>query len=100
MYKIEMTCSGGDIKFSCHISDVFTVPAFVLLPKDTFKLYQIVNGQKNVVPFDGKGIAWWTDYNVKFKNPDITPLKNAFNGWNFSLIYHNQLYFSLVNVLT
>ncbi|XP_037551362.1 cell cycle control protein 50B [Nematolebias whitei] len=47
---------------------------------DTFKLFQNINGRRNLVPFDGKGIAWWTDYNVKFKNPDVTPLKNAFNG--------------------
>lgn len=94
-----MTCSGGYIKFICRIRDVFTVRALVLLLKDTFKLYQIVNGQNVVVPFDGKGIGWWTDYNVKFKNPDITPLQNAFNGWDSSLIYHNELYLSLVNIL-
>ncbi|XP_037603398.1 cell cycle control protein 50B [Sebastes umbrosus] len=47
---------------------------------DTFKLYQIVNGTKKLVPFDGKGIAWWTDYNVKYRNPSVTPLKDAFNG--------------------
>ncbi|KAM3871027.1 cell cycle control protein 50B [Diretmus argenteus] len=45
---------------------------------DTFKLYQIVNGVKKLVPFDGKGIAWWTDYNIKYRNPNVTPLKNAF----------------------
>ncbi|XP_023263211.1 cell cycle control protein 50A-like [Seriola lalandi dorsalis] len=47
---------------------------------DTFKLYQIVNGSKKQVPLDGKGIAWWTDYNVKYRNPSVTPLKDAFNG--------------------
>ncbi|RVE57437.1 hypothetical protein OJAV_G00216220 [Oryzias javanicus] len=46
---------------------------------DTFKLYQIINGQEKLVPFDGKGIAWWTDYNIKYRNPDYSPLKNAFN---------------------
>lgn len=46
---------------------------------DTFKLYQIINGTKKLVPFDGKGIAWWTDYNIKYKNPNVTPLRNAFN---------------------
>ncbi|XP_057715897.1 cell cycle control protein 50B [Corythoichthys intestinalis] len=46
---------------------------------DTFNLFQIVNGQRKVVPLDGKGISWWTDYNVKFRNPTITPLRNAFN---------------------
>lgn len=47
---------------------------------DTFKLYQIVNGARKEVPLDGKGIAWWTDYNVKYRNPSVTPLRNAFNG--------------------
>lgn len=47
---------------------------------DTFKLYQIVNGKQKEVPLDGKGIAWWTDYNIKYRNPGVTPLKNAFNG--------------------
>lgn len=54
--------------------------SLVLLVEDTFKLYQIVNGVRKLVPFDGKGIAWWTDHNVKYRNPSITPLKNAFNG--------------------
>ncbi|XP_054652086.1 cell cycle control protein 50B [Dunckerocampus dactyliophorus] len=47
---------------------------------DTFRLFQIVNGQQRPVPLDGKGIAWWTDYNIKFRNPSVTPLRNAFNG--------------------
>ncbi|KAI4804365.1 hypothetical protein KUCAC02_025995 [Chaenocephalus aceratus] len=47
---------------------------------DTFVLYRVVNGANKLVPLDGKGIAWWTDYNVKFRNPSVTPLKNAFNN--------------------
>ncbi|KAM4724330.1 cell cycle control protein 50B [Anableps anableps] len=47
---------------------------------DTFKLYQLINGTQKEVPLDGKGIAWWTDYNVKYRNPSVTPLVNAFNG--------------------
>ncbi|XP_053489461.1 cell cycle control protein 50B isoform X1 [Ictalurus furcatus] len=43
---------------------------------DSFKLYQIVNGQKMPVPFDRKGIAWWTDYNVKYRNP--APVNGSF----------------------
>ena len=52
--------------------------------EDTFKLYQNVNGKQKLVPFDGKGIAWWTDYNIKYRNPSVTPLKNAFNGTFFA----------------
>ncbi|XP_034002529.1 cell cycle control protein 50B [Trematomus bernacchii] len=47
---------------------------------DTFVLYRVVNGARKLVPLDGKGIAWWTDYNVKYRNPSVTPLKNAFNN--------------------
>ncbi|KAM9777697.1 cell cycle control protein 50B [Neosynchiropus ocellatus] len=47
---------------------------------DTFTLYQVVNGKNKLVPLDGKGIAWWTDYNIKYRNPSVTPLKNAFDG--------------------
>ncbi|KAL0969575.1 hypothetical protein UPYG_G00229280 [Umbra pygmaea] len=47
---------------------------------DTFKLYQIVNGTTKLVPFDGRGIAWWSDYNIKYQNPKVTPLKDAFKG--------------------
>uniref|UniRef100_A0A3Q3WER2 Cell cycle control protein n=1 Tax=Mola mola TaxID=94237 RepID=A0A3Q3WER2_MOLML len=47
---------------------------------DTFKLYQLANGTKKMVPFDGKGIAWWTDHRIKYRNPSVEPLKNAFNG--------------------
>lgn len=47
---------------------------------DSFTLYQIVNGVNKEVPLDGKGIAWWTDYNIKYRNPNVTPLRNAFNG--------------------
>uniref|UniRef100_A0A672MNZ4 Cell cycle control protein n=1 Tax=Sinocyclocheilus grahami TaxID=75366 RepID=A0A672MNZ4_SINGR len=36
---------------------------------DTFELYQIINGTKKQVPLDGKGISWWTDYNIKYRNP-------------------------------
>ncbi|XP_048831705.1 cell cycle control protein 50B [Brienomyrus brachyistius] len=47
---------------------------------DTFSLYQIINGTKKEVPLDGKGIAWWTDYNIKFRNPTQGSLQDAFNG--------------------
>ncbi|KAK3563490.1 hypothetical protein QTP86_030331 [Hemibagrus guttatus] len=49
---------------------------------DSFTLYQIVNGQKMLVPFDRKGIAWWTDYNIKYRNPDFVngSFAKAFTG--------------------
>lgn len=50
--------------------------------KDSFTLYQIVKGEKMLVPFDRKGIAWWTDYNIKYRNPAFVngSFANAFAG--------------------
>ncbi|XP_061652125.1 cell cycle control protein 50B isoform X1 [Phyllopteryx taeniolatus] len=59
---------------------------------DTFTLFQNVNDQQVVVPLDGKGIAWWTDYNIKFRNPSITPLRNAFNGTAKPLFWSRPAY--------
>lgn len=59
---------------------------------DTFILYQIDNGTQKPVPLDGKGIAWWTDYNVKYRNPSVTPLKNAFNGTVKPLFWSKPAY--------
>ncbi|KAF7201634.1 cell cycle control protein 50B [Nothobranchius furzeri] len=66
-----------------YISNVPIVPCGSVansMFNDTFELFKNVNGQSLPVPLDGKGIAWWTDYNVKFQNPNVTPLINAFNG--------------------
>ncbi|KAJ8333155.1 hypothetical protein SKAU_G00420510 [Synaphobranchus kaupii] len=49
---------------------------------DSFRLFQVINGNRKQVPFDGKGIAWWTDYNIKFHNPTKVngSLQKAFAG--------------------
>ncbi|KAK1793631.1 hypothetical protein P4O66_012010, partial [Electrophorus voltai] len=49
---------------------------------DTFQLYQVVNGMKKQIPLDGKGIAWWTDYNIKYSNPALVngSFADAFSG--------------------
>ncbi|KAA0711210.1 Cell cycle control protein 50B [Triplophysa tibetana] len=49
---------------------------------DTFELFHEVNKTKKRVPLDGKGIAWWTDYNIKYRNPSFVngSLANAFEG--------------------
>lgn len=36
---------------------------------DTLELYYIDNGTKVLIPVVKKGIAWWTDKHVKFRNP-------------------------------
>ncbi|XP_053255488.1 cell cycle control protein 50B [Podarcis raffonei] len=39
---------------------------------DTFALYQVLrNGSMVSVPLDKRGISWWTDTNVKFRNPEL-----------------------------
>ncbi|XP_013919628.1 PREDICTED: cell cycle control protein 50B-like [Thamnophis sirtalis] len=43
---------------------------------DTFELfYQLPNGSLANVTLDKRGIAWWTDTNVKFQNPE--PVNNS-----------------------
>lgn len=59
---------------------------------DSFLLYQIVNGKEKKVPLDGKGIAWWTDYNIKYRNPTVKPLRNAFNGTVKPLFWSRPAY--------
>ncbi|XP_072186915.1 cell cycle control protein 50A [Excalfactoria chinensis] len=36
---------------------------------DTLELYHIENDTRTPIPLIKKGIAWWTDKNVKFRNP-------------------------------
>ncbi|XP_056446584.1 cell cycle control protein 50A-like [Gadus chalcogrammus] len=36
---------------------------------DTLELYHLSNGTRTAVVLMKKGIAWWTDKNVKFRNP-------------------------------
>jgi hypothetical protein len=37
---------------------------------DTLELYYIdPNGSRTAIPLVKKGIAWWTDKHVKFRNP-------------------------------
>ncbi|XP_067867103.1 cell cycle control protein 50B [Heterodontus francisci] len=51
---------------------------------DSFVVYKVnSNGSSTKISLNGKGISWWTDYNVKFNNPkpdNGTNLKQAFEG--------------------
>uniref|UniRef100_A0A8C6CT71 Cell cycle control protein n=1 Tax=Moschus moschiferus TaxID=68415 RepID=A0A8C6CT71_MOSMO len=49
---------------------------------DTLELFQVGNASDLMpVPLKKKGIAWWTDKNVKFRNPPGTdPLEERFKG--------------------
>jgi hypothetical protein len=45
---------------------------FLFLYLDTLELFLIANESDPVptlIPLKKKGIAWWTDKNVKFRNP-------------------------------
>ncbi|XP_051470078.1 cell cycle control protein 50A [Apus apus] len=49
---------------------------------DTLELYRIENNTRTPIPLIKKGIAWWTDKNVKFRNPtgDGNNLTALFQG--------------------
>ncbi|XP_029451470.1 cell cycle control protein 50A [Rhinatrema bivittatum] len=49
---------------------------------DTLQLFHIINGSEVPITLKKKGIAWWTDKNVKFRNPtgNTTDLKIIFEG--------------------
>lgn len=52
-----------------------------LLHSDTFELFYIQdNGNRTRIPLMKKGIAWWTDRFVKFRNPGGDNLTAAFAG--------------------
>lgn len=54
----------------------------LFLRPDTLELFQVGNASDLMpVPLKKKGIAWWTDKNVKFRNPPGTdPLAERFKG--------------------
>ncbi|XP_069751311.1 cell cycle control protein 50B [Narcine bancroftii] len=51
---------------------------------DSFVVYKLNNtGPQTRVQLNAKGISWWTDYNIKFNNPETdngTDLQQAFEG--------------------
>ncbi|XP_077166143.1 cell cycle control protein 50B [Paroedura picta] len=50
---------------------------------DTFDLFYLFrNGTQGRVPLDKRGISWWTDTNIKFRNPEPVngSLAEAFEG--------------------
>lgn len=48
---------------------------------DTLELFFVQNnGNITRIPLVKKGIAWWTDKNVKFRNPAVDNLTAAFQG--------------------
>ena len=57
---------------------------------DTLELYYLSNGTRTPVALMKKGIAWWTDKHVKFRNPGGNDnLTVAFQG--LLLIYFTRM---------
>ncbi|XP_078504202.1 cell cycle control protein 50A [Lissotriton helveticus] len=62
---------------------------------DSFKLYYVLNNDtKTEIPLNKRGIAWWTDKNVKFKNPtgNTTNLTELFKGTTQPLNWQGPVY--------
>lgn len=55
---------------------------FLFLCLDTLELFLVGNASyPTLIPLKKKGIAWWTDKNVKFRNPPGgEPLAERFKG--------------------
>lgn len=65
------------------------LPALV----DTLELYRVDNGKEKKVPLLRSGIAWDSDKNMKFKNPDApNGLKDAFNGFQKPKAWKRPIY--------
>ncbi|KAJ1150904.1 hypothetical protein NDU88_003691 [Pleurodeles waltl] len=62
---------------------------------DSFKLYYVLNnGTKTELTLNKRGIAWWTDKNVKFKNPtgNTSNLAELFKGTTQPLNWQYPVY--------
>ncbi|XP_069080041.1 cell cycle control protein 50B-like [Pleurodeles waltl] len=61
---------------------------------DTFQLIYTDNGSE--VPLDGKGISWWSDYNIKFRNPNnsdtLASQTAIFNGTSQPMNWTKPIY--------
>lgn len=55
---------------SCTFLNPVLTDCCVCVPADTLELYYVdASGNQTAVPLVKKGIAWWTDKHVKFRNP-------------------------------
>ncbi|KAL4624074.1 cell cycle control protein 50A-like [Arapaima gigas] len=62
---------------------------------DTLELFYIdSNGSRTQIPLVKKGIAWWTDKHVKFRNPNgnVSNLTVAFQGTTKPVNWHKYVY--------
>lgn len=54
----------------------------IVFPADTIDLFYSHNSSVVQVPLLKTGNSWWTDKNVKFRNPESYNLSSAFAGKN------------------
>lgn len=60
---------------------------------DVLSLYFLNNGDRKEVPLLKTGIAWSSDKNIKFRNPDAPQgLKKAFEGFNKPRAWKKNIY--------
>ncbi|CAH2248933.1 cell cycle control 50A [Pelobates cultripes] len=61
---------------------------------DSLSLYQFVNGVQMNITLNNKGIAWWTDKNVKFRNPtgNASDLAEVFKGTTNPINWRKPVY--------
>lgn len=60
---------------------------------DVLELYRVDNGKPSKVPLLRSGIAWDSDKNMKFKNPDApNGLKDAFKGYQKPKAWKRHIY--------
>ncbi|XP_072545569.1 transmembrane protein 30Aa [Salminus brasiliensis] len=60
---------------------------------DTLELYYLYpNGTRTLIPLVKKGIAWWTDKHVKFRNPAGNNLTVTFQDTTKPVNWHKPVY--------
>lgn len=61
---------------------------------DTLRLYRVTDTSEELIPLTKKGIAWWTDKNVKFRNPagNTTDLEKIFKDTTKPINWQKPVY--------
>lgn len=71
------------VSFASHIrhqNDFYSYTLPLVFPTDTIDLFYNFNSSVIQVPLLKTGNSWWTDKNVKFRNPQSHNLSSAFAG--------------------
>lgn len=88
-----------DFFFVSHVAIRLTVfysqMLLIVFPADTIDLFYNRNSSVIQVPLLKTGNSWWTDKNVKFRNPKSYNLSSAFAGKNGSA---GAPYFSMASL--